>query len=107
MTAKPDHTATCICRFAPVGGIAAGKPLQDGGNPLQAAGEISSTGVTCGMLCLRKAKNVRKSVPTHSGGVCSFFDEVEKTTNPTPKGSVREPGSHTHPRVNPIEGETS
>ena len=63
-----------------------------------------STGFTCGGLCLRTAKHARKSVPTHSGGVCGFFDEVEKPTHPTPKGSVREPGSLTHPLVKPIEG---
>jgi hypothetical protein len=63
-----------------------------------------STGVTCGRLCLRTAKNARKRVPAHSGGVYGFFDEVEKTIHPTPKGSVGEPGSRTLPQVNPIEG---
>jgi hypothetical protein len=62
-----------------------------------------STAFTCGMLCLRKAKNARKIVPTHSGGVYGFFDEVEKTIHPTLKGSVREPGSLTHPQVTPTE----
>jgi len=42
-------------------------------------------------------------VPAHSGGVYGFFDFVEKTIHPTPKGSVREPGSLTLPQVNPIE----
>ena len=69
---------------------------QEGGSP--------STGVTCGGLCLRKAKHARKSVPAHSGGVFAFFDEVEKRKHPTPKGSVREPGSLTHPQMTPIEG---
>ncbi len=55
------------------------------------------------MLCLRKAKNARKSVPAHSGGVFAFFDFVEKRKHPTPKGSVREPGSLTHPQVTPID----
>ena len=63
-----------------------------------------STGVTCGGLCLRTAKHARKSVPAHSGGVFAFFDFVEKRKHPTPKGSVREPGSLTHPQVTPIEG---
>jgi hypothetical protein len=39
------------------------------------------------------AKNARKSVPAYSGGVFGFFDFVEKPKHPTPKGSVREPGS--------------
>ena len=35
---------------------------------------------------------------------CGFFDETEKPTNPTPKGSVREPGSRTLPQVPPLRG---
>jgi predicted HTH domain antitoxin len=53
--------------------------------------------------CTRQ-KNARKSVPAHSGGVSQFFDEVEKLRNPTPKGSVREPGSLTHPQVTSVDG---
>ncbi len=60
-------------------------------------------GVTCGGLCFRRAKNARKGVPTHSGGVFAFFDFVEKRKHPTLKGSVREPGSLTLPQVIPIE----
>ncbi len=45
-----------------------------------------------------------KCVPDHSGGVYSFCGVAAKTINPTPKGSVREPGSLTHPQVTPIEG---
>ena len=40
----------------------------------------------------------------HSGGVCWFFDEVEKPTNPTAKGCMREPGSLIHLHVTPAEG---
>ncbi len=36
-------------------------------------------------------------------GCIVFFDEVEKTIHPTRMGSVREPGSLTHPQVPPIE----
>jgi hypothetical protein len=53
---------------------------------------------------LRKAKDARWRVPAHSGGVFAFFDEVEKRKHPTAKGSVREPGSLTHPQVKPVEG---
>ena len=60
--------------------------------------------VTCGELCLRTAKNACKSVSAHSGGVFAFFDFVEKRKHPTPKGSVREPGSLTLPQVTLIEG---
>ncbi len=73
-------------------------------HPAQLNGMVlPSTGVTCGGLCLRKEKNARWRVPAHSGGVFAFFDEVEKRKHPTPKGSVREPGSLTHPMVTPIE----
>ncbi len=64
---------------------------------------LSSTGVTCFVCCLRTAKNARSCVPQLYRGVCCFFDFVEKTTNPTRMGSVREPGSLTHPQVTPIE----
>jgi hypothetical protein len=40
-------------------------------------------------LCLRTAKHGHKSVPAHSGGVCAFFDEVEKRKHPTPKGGCK------------------
>ena len=56
------------------------------------------------LLAQGKAKHARKSVPAHSGGVFAFFDFVEKRKHPTPKGSVRGPGSLTHPQVTPIEG---
>jgi hypothetical protein len=67
-------------------------------------GVFPSTGVTCGGLCLRTAKNTRKSVPQLCSGVYGVFDFVENTIHPTRMGSVREPGSLTHPQVTPIEG---
>jgi hypothetical protein len=82
-------------------------PIKQSGFPLCKAGDwgfVPSTAFTCGVLCLRTAKDARKSVPAHSGGVFAFFDEVEKRKHPTPKGSVREPGSLTHPQVTPFEG---
>jgi hypothetical protein len=63
-----------------------------------------STGVTYFVCCLRTAKNARCRLPQLYSGVYCFFDEVEKTINPTRMGIVREPGSLTHPQVTPIEG---
>jgi hypothetical protein len=40
------------------------------GKPLNLMLMGPSTGDTCGKLRLRTAKNARKSVPAHSGGVC-------------------------------------
>ena len=70
---------------------------------LRLCASVPSTGVTCFVCCLRTAKNARCCVPQLYRGVCCFFDFVEKTTNPTRMGSVREPGSLTHPQVTPIE----
>jgi hypothetical protein len=52
----------------------------------------------------KRAKQAHRGVPAHSGGVYGFFDFVEKTIHPTPKGSVREPDSLTHPQGTPVEG---
>jgi hypothetical protein len=43
----------------------------------------------------------------YSGGFSGSFGVAEKTTKPTPKGSVREPGSRTHPQVPPAEGSSA
>jgi hypothetical protein len=64
---------------------------------------VPSTGVTCFVCCLRTAKNARCCVPQLYRRVYCFFDEVEKTIYPTRMGSVREPGSLTHPQVSPVE----
>ena len=61
-----------------------------------------STGFTCMVCCLPMAKTARRRVPQLWSGVSCFFDDVEKTRNPTRMGSVREPGSLTHPLVKPI-----
>jgi hypothetical protein len=71
-----------------------------------ATGFTPSTGVTCGVLCLRTAQNARKSVPQLYSGVWCVFGEVRKKPNPTRMRSVREPGSLTLPPVTPIEGFT-
>jgi hypothetical protein len=54
--------------------------------------------------CLCRGYLAGICVPAHSGGVCGYFGFAEITTYPTPKGNVREPGSLTHPQVNPVEG---
>ena len=64
---------------------------------------MASTGFTCFLCCLRTAKNARSRVPLLCSGVCWFFDFVEKPTNPTRMGNVREPGSRTFPQVSPVE----
>jgi hypothetical protein len=45
-----------------------------------------STGVTCGGLCLRTAKDARWRVPAHSGVGVWFFRRSRKNHTPTPKG---------------------
>jgi len=46
-------------------------------------GAAPSTGFTCFVYCWHTAKTARSRMPQLSNGVCCFFDEVEKTTNPT------------------------
>jgi hypothetical protein len=50
-------------------------------------GQIS-TGVTCGGLCLRKAKHARKSVPAHSRGECEGTWFPHAPTGDTPSMGV-------------------
>jgi hypothetical protein len=68
---------------------------------------VGSCGLTrFHLFCVLVAhgKNARSRVPQLYGGVCWFFDEVEKPTNPTRMGSMREPGSLTLPQGTPAEG---
>jgi hypothetical protein len=52
---------------------------------------------------LQTGKTARNRVLDHSGGVYVFFDFVEKNIHPILKGSVREPGSLTHPQGTPAD----
>jgi hypothetical protein len=58
----------------------------------------------CHLFCVLLAHGKKRTLPRATAlewGL--FFLFFKKTTNPTRKGSVREPGSLTHPLVTPIE----
>jgi hypothetical protein len=62
-----------------------------------------SAGVTCCTHRVRRGTPARCRVPKLCSGVSCCFDFVETTRHPTRMGSMREPGSRTHPQVTPTE----
>jgi hypothetical protein len=96
----PNHPPPPVVGFRWGGG--SGPPPPPPHHPTQWGSP--SVGVTCSAYCLCRDTTARRRVPAHSDGVSGFFGVAKKTRHPTPKGSVKEHGSLTHPPVPPLNG---